>query len=56
MPSKTVDSLIKAVSDLHDTVIEMHTDMRWLKRGMIGIYSVVGVACIGALVEAFLSH
>jgi hypothetical protein len=54
MSSKTVDALIKAVSDLHDTVIEVKTDMRWLKRGMIGLYSAVGVACVGALVEALL--
>jgi hypothetical protein len=54
MPSKTVDALIKAVSDLHDTVIEMHTDMKWLKRGMIGLYSAVGVVVIGALVEALI--
>jgi hypothetical protein len=54
MPSKTVDAVIKAVSDLHDSVIEMRTDMKWLKRGMIGIYSAVGIACLGALVEALI--
>lgn len=54
MPSKTVDAVIKAVASLHDSVIEIKTDMRWIKRGMIGLYSAVGIACIGALVEALL--
>jgi hypothetical protein len=54
MPTKQVNTLMVSVENLHDIVIELKTDMKWLKNGMIGLYSVVGLAVLTGIVEALI--
>ena len=54
MSNKTVEDLMKSVKELHDSVLRLKADVRWIKLGMIGTISSL-VVTFGAILAALIT-